>query len=721
MAMMNEAAAHEPLQGHEAASRFVELLTGYPGSIISWRLFPDDKAHRGSGINFDHTLDRLFEDFIERQVDGHGVFAVVNGGGHRDAHIETIRAVFVDADDSPLPDSWHVEPHFLIQRDETHWHAYWLTEGMTPAEFTEVQSRLAVHYGTDPTISNPSRVMRVPGFKHLKNPDDPQTVALVEMNTSPGGKQQRFTFEEVTAGLPNVPEYVTLARKLDPNRDKPVCELDLTHNVEEAERFLSRRDPAIQGEHGNHWTYETACMIRDIGISETLCVRMMLDSEWNERCEPPWNPEELETVVENAYRYGENRPGSKRAPLSRVREFANAKPMDLEGYETWRMEWLVERAAVASQPVPVNDDEAVPTDEDLFPAYLVGDLDSIPDPAWLIREVLPERSLGMHYGPTGSLKTFVELDKALWGAVGKTWAEGADYKLEGFKIARPLRTVIVAGEGARGIKRRIAAWAKRYGIATKDLPILVVPVMPRFALGSDVGKLIRTIKVKLPNPDHVVVDTAMWAAAGLNLNLPADSQTLLSSFKQVMQALDCSLTFVHHTGKDRSSGQLGAENLRAGVDIVDCSELVERSAGRRKIKHTNQKMKDAELRRRVDFEAYPETLWKDEDGRPVSSLVLRRCPGPEREDTDSGTNPLFELALKEIAAHKGKAPLTMNALAEGMARRYATQELTDGELMKSKEGMRNYLKRAVAGELASYARKTGKAKNALWMFELRQK
>ncbi len=34
-------------------------------------------------------------------------------------------------------------------------------------------------------------------------------------------------------------------------------------------------------------------------------------------------------------------------------------------------------------------------------------------------------------------------------------------------------------------------------------------------------------------------------------------------------------------------------------------------------------------------------------------------------------------------------------LAEEMARRYATEALTDGELEKAKEGIRNYLKKAV--------------------------
>jgi len=396
---------------------------------------------------------------------------------------------------------------------------------------------------------------------------------------------------------------------------------------------------------------------------------------------------------------------------------------------TERVEWEEKQQArleyEEAEGIPSNDysepKKRPGEDEDFFPAYLVGELDQIPDPTWLIRDVLPEMSLVMAYGGSGSLKTFVEIDKALWGAMGQPWAASSDHGIEGFKVTRKLRTVIVAGEGASGIKRRVAAWAKRNGIETDDLPVLVIPVMPRFANEGDLNKLIRTIEHKLPNPDYVIVDTAMWAAAGLNLNIPADSQVLLSSFKKIMLELNCSLTFVHHTGKDKKLGALGAENLKASVDVVEYFELLEKRKGYRKIRITNQKMKDGELRDQIHMEGYAETLGTDEDGQPTSSLVLRRCHGSGTANEDGGDDPRLELALKIIAENKGKMSLNMSEMAEEMAGRYATEELTDGELAKSKEGMRNDLKRAVKSELAPYAHKAGKAKNAEWVFEDRPK
>ncbi|MCH8808301.1 MAG: AAA family ATPase, partial [Proteobacteria bacterium] len=437
----------------------------------------------------------------------------------------------------------------------------------------------------------------------------------------------------------------------------------LPHNLLVAEQYLAHREPAIEGSNGNNHTFETIAFLRDFGLSAQMAHEMILFSPWNlKRCKPEWDAEELATLVHNVWEYPQNRPGCKRSALSRIFTLTD-DPVPVEDYREWtKKEHGIFEASGQGDAAPTVGDntpqqeQQVQADDDLFPAYLVGELDQIPDPVWLIQDVLPEVSLGMTYGETGSLKTFLELDKALWGAVGKPWAANDAHDLEGFKVTRKLRTVIVAGEGARGLKRRIAAWAKRHGIKTDDLPVLVIPVMPRFANDGDLKKLIRTIERKLPNPDYIIVDTAMWAAAGLNLNVPADSQVLLSSFKQVMLAFGCSLIFVHHIGKDKKRGHLGAENLIAGVDVSDCVELEEKGIGRRKIKIINRKMKDAELRETISMEAYPETLGTDEDGRKFGSLVLRRCHGP-KNGKNGEDDPRLTAALKIIADTKGEDEL----------------------------------------------------------------
>jgi len=547
------------------------------------------------------------------------------------------------------------------------------------------------------------------------------------------------TYEVLDPGadIAQLPDW--LAEKMhepgrkDPRREEPLVDWDQPESIEQAREWLKYEEPAIQGENGDDHTFRTICALRDFAVSEGEIFKLLNEGDeksWNARCEPPWPDNELLTKIENSFEYASGRPGVKSLAYHKNRMMQARPPggwgryirqdgnlalvvdNDDPEFRAWRGSLPVADHDMAPDDPPFEDDARR---DDLFPAYLVGELDQIPDPVWLIQDVLPEMSLAMTYGETGSLKTFLELDKALWGAVGEPWAASKDQDIEGFKIMRPLRTVIVAGEGARGLKRRIAAWAKRHGIKTDDLPILVIPVMPRFADEGDLDKLIRTIKAKLPDPDYVIVDTAMWAASGLNLNIPADSQVLLSSFKRVMLYLGCSLTFVHHTGKDKKREQLGAENLIAGVDVADRIDLEEKGTGYRRIKITNKKMKDAELRETISMEAHPETVGTEEDGRKVGSLVLRRCQ--ESAKVEAEHDPRLTLALGIIAENKGKMPLNMSELAEKMTRRSNSEDLSDGELEKAKEGMRSYLRKAATRELAVYAHKAGKARNAQWVFE----
>ena len=48
-------------------------------------------------------------------------------------------------------------------------HCYWLLQPGEPVSlFAAAQRQLAAYYGADPLVSDPSRVMRVPGFLHQK-------------------------------------------------------------------------------------------------------------------------------------------------------------------------------------------------------------------------------------------------------------------------------------------------------------------------------------------------------------------------------------------------------------------------------------------------------------------------------------------------------------------------------------------------------------------------
>lgn len=83
--------------------------------------------------------------------------------------------------------------------------------------------------------------------------------------------------------------------------DAPAEALDAPHNVTRARDYLLNAEPAIQGAGGNDHTYRTAAAVIDFGLSRDKAVEVM--SDWNERCQPPWAPDELERMVDNAARY----------------------------------------------------------------------------------------------------------------------------------------------------------------------------------------------------------------------------------------------------------------------------------------------------------------------------------------------------------------------------------------------------------------------------------
>lgn len=100
-------------------------------------------------------------------------------------------------------------------------------------------------------------------------------------------------------------------------------ELDTPAAITAVTEYLTRAKPAIEGQHGDFRTLTVAMECRDLGVSAAVCLDLMLD-HFNERCEPPWDPDELQAKVENAYNYAQNQAGGKAAAAL----FAGVAPME---------------------------------------------------------------------------------------------------------------------------------------------------------------------------------------------------------------------------------------------------------------------------------------------------------------------------------------------------------------------------------------------------------
>jgi hypothetical protein len=203
-----------------AALLFVELLTGRADTECCFRTFSDQKRG-GGGKNYTGALRAIWPKLYRDQLEGRGVFIIPNAGGHKDAEIQTVRAIWMDGEGASLARVWDdletngLSPHLICRREDDpdgHWHVYILADGLSPDEFRGVQRGLAVKYGTDKSVINPSRVMRLPGTFHLKPGKSPARYSLEDLTFGGGRAEVVQSRARVLAAIPPI------SRKDSPER-----------------------------------------------------------------------------------------------------------------------------------------------------------------------------------------------------------------------------------------------------------------------------------------------------------------------------------------------------------------------------------------------------------------------------------------------------------------------------------------------------------------------
>ena len=104
---------------------------------------------------------------------GAGVYFVVNycdGAGRSSANVTRVRSLFVDLDGAPVEPlmTCEAKPHVIIESSPGRFQAFWRCKNVAIGEFTPVQKALIKKFNADPACKDLGRVMRLPGFWHLK-------------------------------------------------------------------------------------------------------------------------------------------------------------------------------------------------------------------------------------------------------------------------------------------------------------------------------------------------------------------------------------------------------------------------------------------------------------------------------------------------------------------------------------------------------------------------
>lgn len=183
------------------------------------------------------------------------------------------------------------------------------------------------------------------------------------------------------------------------------------------------------------------------------------------------------------------------------------------------------------------------------------------------------------YGPSGHGKSFAVLDWSMSVALGRPW-HGA--KVEAGAVA------YVAGEGARGIGVRTAAWRARYGVERAELAgkFWLFDVMPspadELAWRAFVGAMmVRQVKL-------IVFDTQALLTDGLDENSKIDMDVMVRALKYLRAMTGACVLVVHHSGKNESAGGRGHSSVKAALE----TEIEVRRSGTT-VTITSVKQKDA--------------------------------------------------------------------------------------------------------------------------------
>jgi predicted P-loop ATPase len=190
------------------------------GDMVYYRAIkklPDDKS---DVFKLPDRYPHLSPKLEELNQDRYSIYFVVNGGGDSDCDVREGKAVFYEHDDLEKEVQLYLwetlnlpEPTFQLDTGGKSIHSYWVFEQPIDVElWRSLQTDLLNYSDGDKSIKNPSRVMRLAGFKH------PSTGLVSEIVSNSGKK---YCFDDIRSIVPQPVEKSFPQRDVKPSR-KPI-------------------------------------------------------------------------------------------------------------------------------------------------------------------------------------------------------------------------------------------------------------------------------------------------------------------------------------------------------------------------------------------------------------------------------------------------------------------------------------------------------------------
>ena len=285
---------------------------------------------------------------------------------------------------------------------------------------------------------------------------------------------------------------------------------------------------------------------------------------------------------------------------------------------------------------------------------------------YLIKGILTRAEVSIASGASKSGKTFLILDAAMAVARGVSWM--------GRKV-RKGGVIYQAGEGQKGLRKRIKAYRQWNGLVSSDnLPFVFMPARLNLYQNDDqTNEFIEEAKHWASTFDvpleMIVIDTWATATVGANENDGKDVGSVLERGRRISEALNCHVLFVHHMNADGTKVR-GHSSLIANLEnalIIRLAEGLRDEDGRQIREVFLQKNKEGEDGITFRFALSQVTIGRDEEDDPITSCVVVTPRGegsdeaPEkRPNITDKENVLLTAIENAIGEHGVEPPPSMN-------------------------------------------------------------